>query len=435
MTISIAPPAARAWHAVRVCAAALVLSGTIGATLAAGAASARQAHPENEPLDLAAMVLTPLDLTDAGLEDYRFWEGQTHTPDEVAAFFAEDWGEPEGEVRDALEDAGLVRLYVAWLLLQEDPDDPDSQPLRAVRTNIYAYADADGAEDSFAYLLAGREAAGATIVDDASPIGEDAVVTRGFDVDAESGERTPWLDLGFRLDNLVAAVGVYDYSGERPSAEVVTDLAETLAKRIETTRDGDRTVPGPRAVRLAGDEVVATREHYQLLDGEAIPLLGESARDTRSRGSAATDLGQVDDYVLQQEVAAADANSSVWFVNQLVRFTDEDAAEARFAGTEDRIDADDGFDDVEFDDEAPAIGDEAVAFAFASSDGDVRYRGLTVRVGETVALLLIAAAALPPAGAVEELAEAQADCLDDERCAEPLPLPDELAEHLGVDSR
>ena len=385
-------------------------------------------------LDLAAMTLTPDDLDDAGLDDYGLGYGETVFPDDYAASTAQNRDLPEEEVRQVLDEAGFVRAYTSYLYLPADEDDPAGPSDRYVLSYVLEFTDAEGAAAAWDFVEDESGDESAEDLDDVEAFGDESEATRVQGEDEESGDRYDALDLSLRLDNVHTGVTIVDWAGEEPDLGDAEALAGLLLERVEATLDGDGAGLSSQVARLAGEAIVPSADHYLLRDGEALPLYGESRRDTNGREDAAADIDQTDGYRLWQQIAAGDdgTEDDGWFLVELLRFADDDAAADWLADTEDRIGDNPAFADLEIDEEAPTAGEESVAYTLKTEDGSARYRGIALRVGETVATIDVIAPETPPAEVVAALANAQAACLDDGGCVEALPLPDDLAEALAV---
>jgi hypothetical protein len=156
-------------------------------------------------------------------------------------------------------------------------------------------------------------------------------------------------------------------------------------------------------------------------DGEPNARYGESpeAADAASVPyEDATDL-----YHLWQQLGP---DGDAWYVLTMVHFADEDTASAWLGGQDGLIEENTAFEDYEVDTDAPEVGDESLIYTVATVDGSLAYRGVMMRVGTTVALFDVYGPEAPDADAVAIMAEAQAGCVRDGACIDPLPVPDGL---------
>src|SRR5688500_6993535 len=101
--------------------ALLILLALIGPLATAPHAAAQNGG--DEPLDLAAMSLTPWDLADAGFDEYGHGFSEMVFLDALVANIAADRGLDEDEVREQLEDAGFLRAYYAYFSSPAENED------------------------------------------------------------------------------------------------------------------------------------------------------------------------------------------------------------------------------------------------------------------------------------------------------------------------
>ena len=399
----------------RIFAALFVLGAAFGPVGPSSAGAAQGAADPDIP-DIQAMTLTPADLADEGLEGYGLGFAETTFPDQVIVSIAEARGLDEDEVGEVLEDAGFARRYDSYLYLP-DEDDPAAPAVRQIVSYVLEFGDEDGAEAAFAFLE--DESASESAEDvQAVDVGDESEATRDQGEDLATGDEYAQIDLTFRLGNLHAGVAIVDWQGDEPEVDEVEALAERLLERIEATIEDGGPGLGTQVPRLAGDGIVTTADQYALLDGEAIAGFGESPDEARGRARAAADVDQTDGYRLWQQLFAGEEepDDDVWYQVDVWRFADEDAAADWLAGTEDRVESNQDLTNLDLDDGPAAAGDESIVYTVETEDGSVRFRSVALRVGNTVAVIDLSGPETPPAEAVEALAEAQADCLDEGAC-------------------
>jgi hypothetical protein len=383
--------------------------------------------------DLAAMTLTPTDLEAEGLDGYGVGFGQAMFLDDVITSTTQARGLPESEVRQFYEDAGFVRRYDTFLYLPADESDPAGEAARLVVSYVLEFADETGAAGAWAFLEDESASETAEDVRGVETVGDQSEATRDRGADAATGAEYAEIDFTFRVGNLHAGVAIVDWQGEDPDVAEAETLANRLRDRIEATLDDGAPGLGSRVSRLTGSDVVPSADYYLIRDGEAIVLYGESTEQATARSDAAAEIGQTDGYRLWQQIAAGKdgADDDVWYLIELDRFADEDAAAEWLAGTEERVEANTALANLEVDRDAPTFGDESFAYTVETSDGTYRYRSVTLRVGKTIALVDVGAPETPPAEAIAMSVKAQAACLESGGCAQPLALPETLKDFLA----
>ena len=406
----------------------LVVSGS-GWALPAPMVVAQDAE-DSEFLDLPAMALTPEDLEDEGLGGYGVGFGEVTYLDELIGPYAQDRNLPEDEVREILEDAGFARWYESFLDVPPDEDDPAGPSVRTFHSYVLEFANQDGAANGWDFLEDESTSETAHDVRRVKEFGDESEATRDRGKDEATGDEYELLDLSFRLGTLHAGVTIVDWAGGEPEVAEAEALAARLLERIELVLNDGAPGLSNQVVRLTGEEVASSVDSYLILDGDAIPIYRETARDTKAREQDAADADVTDAYWLREQIVARGEVPKVIvrYVVELRRFVDDVAARDWLAGVEQDIEGIGDYEDLVIDEDAPTFGDESLAFSATSANGTDRYRSVSLLVGATVAWIDVVGSEMPPATAVEALAEAQAACLEEGGCPEPLPLPDELAD-------
>jgi hypothetical protein len=219
------------------------------------------------------------------------------------------------------------------------------------------------------------------------------------------------LDLSFQHGNLYGGVLLYDYSGADPAVATVESLARTFVTRIETVL----TQPGPglsnRVLRLTGtSDQTQNLDAYVRLGGEGYPI----ANDPTSASFQAAMPSATDIYAVDYSVPGVGG-----FAARVARYpTVEDATRIAqdwsrsqwgpLPGTLSAVHLIVG---------APVFGDESVTFGFLNAANPTvgaqpnPGRGILVRVGREIALIMIEAPGDIPPATVEALAAAQTACL------------------------
>jgi hypothetical protein len=373
--------------------------------------------------DLAAMTLTPADLDELEMPGYGIGFGQTAYPEDLTASIAENRGLPEEEVRSRLQGAGFVRRYDSQLYLPADETDPTGTFGRTVASYVVQFADEGGAASAWDFL---EDESGNSLAGDiplSTPIGDQSEATQENILDSETGEPYIQIDVTFRTGNLHAGVAIIDWEGGLVELPEVEAAAHRLLERVQTGLSG--TAPGLDGLtfRLSGEQIIPSADYYTLVAGEAIPQYGESPQDVAARESAAASDGQTEIYSLQQELSTGTEapDDDTWYLLELTRFTDDDAATRWLGGSQERISGNDALKDAEFVD-GPTYGSESVHYTLTTADGQTGHRGISFRVGNIVASIEVAAPTTPLAMFAQALASAQERCLEDGGCPEPVSL-------------
>jgi hypothetical protein len=388
----------------------------------AAGATAQDATPAtspvaSEPPDLGAMVLTPADLEAVGLTGFGQLS-QTY------------WELADGA--DPVTATGMQRVYQYRLAVPVDPGATPDSFRTLVYTDIEEYADAAGAAAEFALIetpiTAGegtpvpRDIAGTRTIGDASTI------RRYERVASDTGLPFLQLNLAFQRGNLIAAVGIAEYTGEEPDLETLEALADTALAKIDAVAGGDAPGLQSRALRLTGQDVVTSYDSYIRFAGETLPNYNETAEQT---AEFAARLGDATDVyaVAQQFTGGADdqADDVVFTFSSVYRFATLEAATAWLRGGQERLASQSTvYLDVTPVDAAPTMGDESAAYSVTIAGGESSGFAYYARVGRDVAAIRLVAQPAVPLEAAVELAAAQVTCLRSVAACVPMPIPADL---------
>jgi hypothetical protein len=409
------------------------------ALLAAPAAALQDRNP-GPALDLPAMALMPADLDAEGLDGYAIGVGNL-TPWEIeAGFLTQEFGIGGGAMADAFEDAGIDRVFKQFLDLYADPEDPEGELLGTVVSYAYVGADATDAGELFDLMADGAMAIADRTLG-APAVGDAASLTRHRGEDPYTGLEAAWVALHIHAGEDVVGVKVIDYTGGQPDEDVAVDLGEVLVARVAAVREGQGPGLALLALELQWDaDVGFPKAYYLQMNGEAIPVavstssLGkylETGLDNQRRAAFFDRIGTVDVYFSSVGLRGGlvGGNQDYYYEVVLLRFEDEDAAEAYVAGLPDRYAGDQDIEGLTELDSLPDTGDEAVGFAYRKEyggrTGTWHHAATYIRVGELVARVdVLGVTAL---GALaERVAAAQARCLADGGCPDPMDAPAEL---------
>jgi len=388
------------------------------------------------PLDLAAMTLTPADVDDAdliwqGAQDYGLALSMAMNLDDYLTYLYThaDVDQREDDVRNTLDEAGFARAYQAWL---SPMTVADGDAERTVVSYTVEYADAEGAADAFEFTQDETAAGDATDLEELDQLGDESEGTLIAGDDDETGEPYALLDTTVLLDRLHIGVMLLDWGGAEPNVDDAEVLIEALLERVETVvNDGDWGLSN-QVVRLTGDTVSPYADAYLLRDGAATLLYNDEI-DERELEEIAEEMGQTDEYRVRQRLMPAndDPDDDAWYYLSVLRFEDDDAAEAWIEERPDAIENYDAFEDVEFADEDDVdIGDAAFSYTAVSVNTGTHFHNITFQLGDLIIVLDLSGPTTVPAEAVLAVAEAQWTCLEIQNCAGPMELPEPLAEYI-----
>lgn len=422
--------------------------------------------------DLAAMTLTPADLEETGHPGFgKYHPGHFLSFDQLTGFDARYFGRPVEEVRALYERIGWSRQYVFRLGLPSVPGQ-DSPPEREFLSRVMEVADADGAGAYLDFTMSPGPESEWTIASAEAPfdLGDRAVVSLASVSFPDAGVTTTEHFVRVQLGNLIAIVGfaieVPDAAGTPEASPVAVGPGEAspVATMAELESVARRQVEKMGAVlaggspnlaglllRLGDDPVAAVaspadyREGYRLLDGDLPPFYAGFADDILADPAVVGDADAV--YELSQFFLFGEEESLTeehYVLNRLFRFPDEAAADAFMASRPDAL-ATGGYrlwsgatEEAGSDllpGEARDLGDESLAFAFVRAfDDGLSFAGYEIylRVGEMVAAVSLEGPPDLALAQVEEIAAAQAACLEAGECPEAFPVPETFSAPLDA---
>lgn len=417
----------------------LVLIGLFGHTWkpASAAASAGQ----NPPVDLAAMVLTPADLSEAGFDGYTLLGSESS--DDDLAFQVSFWVERTDaftEITDILESAGLKQTYSFDLGLPLQDSDDSRSLSRVVSGSITEFEDADGpaaALDVVVEML--DESTMVKPVVSNQRLGDGSLLVR----DTESQD----LEFVFSTDRFLVFIRITDYQDQAPDLDDVQAIGEKQLERVEDGFEGDAPGLSNHVLRLADPEYLQPYEiradQYFRLDGEDFLRFWDSDSEPFKRAALAGDA--VDAYEFAQffqgvEVDGSDIPFQGGWQSVIYRFASEQDAADWLVARSEHLDASLAYSDavevkdVELIEDAPVVGDESFTISYLEDDGsgcgcgDENVR-VIARVGAIGLDMSIGTAEgnVLPLDAIASLAALQVDCISGADCLEPVVVTDALA--------
>jgi hypothetical protein len=383
------------------------------------------------PLDLAAIALTPADLEAEGHAGYGSGVSVLGDP-ETAAQFLIYWREdPEGALTDGLVAADPSRVHMLYMGLPLQEADPTSLTLRSVFTYVLEFPDPAEAATGLERLADGWATGNATPEQTTSTVGDDRRFFR--DQGSDPGTGNPYIraDLLFTYDRLVLGVSFQDAAGDLPGEAVLDSLANRLAARAQAGLAGEAAGLSNLVARIGAQDEPDPWDvdRYGAMDGMVLKQRNDSPEAFQDRQAIHDQFGIIDYYFVNQPLGgvASDADSN--YSNGLRTFESEAQADAWQVDAIDRL-IERGASNLEKMADPPALGDATIVHSY---DIEVEGRMMSfwrvdIRVGTTMSTWFLRGSTLPPWEAVEEIASAQADCLTQSVCLEPISLPSALGD-------
>jgi len=428
------------------------------------------------PLDMALLVPLPADFGDGfGIVDGKYVNLQ-----EEAQRTAGNQGDASAAAvkksEDALQATGWQRRYENRVA-QPKSDDPTQFQL-LVGSFAIEFASADKAQTAYKAVAS----QGGEVVEGAPTIGDGSTFISGSGTTTDTSADYQLLGVTFTVDRVLVNIAVSNLANETPDQDQLAKAAQAVQGRIEdeiargaasatTTRFGFQNDPtataeaGAGSTATADDTSSATSadnpaglsarvlrlqvgdgltfdthdEAYDRFDGALVPRYAETADQAKVRedriASADTSYSATFEGSLggggndQGTAAAGDARFR--HVVALYEFKDDAAAKTWLDGVKDRISNDPlrGYLSMSPVDGSKQFGDGSVAYSFryrsaAATTSGFRYY---VQVGSTVAQIEVATAKGATQEVVEQVVQAQADCLKAGACEDPIAAPDGLS--------
>jgi hypothetical protein len=406
------------------------------ASLAAWAAPGGSAAPRGDvPVDLAAMILTPADLADAGLEEFGppfFGDAPRYRSlGDAAAQAAGSRGLSERRVTVALRDAGWEGQYTYLLQVLSDPEALGSPPTQGVAIEVTAYGDADGAAAAFAYHEQDNPPSKGVISTPvrAPRLGDGAELTLES---AKANGPVKAMKLAILTDRFVATLRYSDETkagfGSDPDTAVMRTLGKRLLDRMDAAVGAGEPGLSVLSLRLDGNDgntATKPRDEYEVLDGEPIPYAGMTAADRQGDADRYRDAGITHLFHHTRYFYTGDTEFWAGYNLYLTRYGDKEAAHVGLVAESGGYTGG-AFEDAAQDETSQPVGDEAMVVSFSreldSGKKVTNYR-VWARVGAEVVLVSVSPQVETiPVEVAEEIVAAQADCLAARAC-EAMPIP------------
>ncbi len=383
-----------------------------------------------EPIDFSAGLLSPADLAQLGFDDYGVDSGRFMSlPQMIRDSGGPNWDDP------AFEEAGIERVYLMQVHpiggLEEHPG-PDIN----FSSIIFVFEDDETADEGFDSYQDESDDPTATDHDDAPSVGDESELTEYVDTWEEDGETWEYhgFDFTFRIGGVMATASVNGYN-ETLDRDLVDEVGVFFFEKIETLlEDGEVNGGRPPALdsivpRYEGLEVLPSRSHYCVLDGEAVPHAYDPGADELSaRRIERFDL--VASYCnIQKLLLGEESNAYLLLNTEPHRFRMSSGAEAYIATTiEESGDAIESFEADELDvDDLPFDADEAWIYSYERQFGDfdLDVTELVVRDGKYVFEVRLSGFEAPSMEVLVDIMNDVTSCAE-EACTSTLELPESV---------
>lgn len=406
---------ARIWVIVTVMTLLLTVSSS---SVTAQSTSARATEePTNsravEAIDLAFLLPGVLALEEIGLDDlvpYQTDERAALGPG-VLRGFQTRWAdaaavrEADGGIDQGIDPVSLVVFYATQFETEE------------------------AAQDYFRDVATEDE----VLEDTGIELGDETVIT---DTAVTFNKRTELVgnDIMVRVGMLQLGVTVLtqeDSSVRGDELDLASSLIQGYVERVTSLEGLPRNTIGLDVVRFGH---ISKVNSYVIRDGESVvAFLGESPSARETYNSSLRDSGVVAQYQIEQEIQTEELErASFGYIigRGVTQYQTTRQAKAHFASTIPYRE-DEGFTTTLIED-APALGDESVAFEATNTDGSDYFAFVVWRDGK---LLRWAFLELPTRVAERDalfaLVAVQTECLESGTCHQEHALPEEVVKDAG----
>lgn len=386
------------------------------------------------PTDFSAGLLSPADVAEFGFDDYGVDSGRFMSlPQMIRDSGGPNWDDP------VFEEAGIERVYV----MQVHPIgglDEHSGPDINFSSIIFVFEDEETADEGFDFYHDESDDPTATDHDDAPSVGDESELTEYVDVWEEDGETREYhgFDFTFRIGTVMATVSIHGYD-ETLDRDMVDELGIFFFEKIETLlEDGEVNGGRPPALdllvpRYEGIEVLPSRSHYCVIDGEAVlHAYDPGADEVSNKRIDRFDL--VANYCNIQKLLIGESADEYLLLNvEPNRFKTSSGAGEYIATTiQESGDTIDSFEAEEVDvDDLPFEVDEAWVYSYNRQFGDfeLEVTELVVRDGKYVYEVRLNGFEAPPIDVLVDVMSDTMTCAE-EPCTTTLDLPESVLDHI-----
>jgi hypothetical protein len=411
----------------------LLLCPLLGPT--SGAAQDGQLGRLDDPetYDLGAMLLTPEDLADEGLEGYALREGWTDTlDDELLGILAASSDFSEAELQELLEATGYQYSRVGQLDVPSE-EDPAFAGRRVTNwINLH-----DGPEGLDQVLDALFSLGDIEDEEGTGTIGDYSRIVLFQDTDPDTGNDTLVMLLGFVYENFIGFIQVSDFQTMLPDADPTIEEIEALGSRLVERIDAVREAGSPRLdslpMRLESDGQLGliVSDFYIRLEGETRPIYRESDEAFALRDDEYEEWGITDAYVMDETFGPVDDGPILRWAVRLRLHESEEQAEAWQAGEPESSTARANVEDLDFKEIADVGDDGGVLATFTLPDSDLAVMTLSFRSGAlTVGVQIYTTGEMIDEDVLINLGGQQLACLEEGGCDGEAPIPDEIGEYV-----
>ena len=390
------------------------------------------------PLELPAMILTPLDLADAGQPGFGALEAQAVGPEELAGTAGDLTDQiVNDEIQATLQGMGLLEGYQFGMRLLQDPTGASRDVARDIYGSLHEFNTEAGATEAMSFISSLTIAEPELVrVEGSGALGPNAIYLR--QTYGEGEDISYLLGALFQTGPVITYLYISDLEGPEPLIEELDTVGILQQQSVLEALQSGTLGLGNKVPRLIDAEFLSyyeiRRDSYMRRDGVEIPQSFDDPAQAATRAQLAGNATDV--YALTQFVDEAweiDPSFAEQFgvITTVYRFSDDSEAtawlsdrpnwiETEYAGTDYAV------QDIQVLADTPTFGDESITLKYTEvGEFGGPINRIFIRVANTVADVRFSPLGEMPLAALESLAAMQAECLVN-TCIEPVLIGEAL---------
>jgi hypothetical protein len=417
---------------------AVVMLLTIAGPAASAPLATAQQLVDAAPLELPAMVLFPDDLAQAGSPGYKIISSSSVATSRSLARLVNDWTDEMlmERIQETFDGMGFIEGYEFGFRLQQNPDDANSELIGDIYVSLNEFTNATGPADALAFM-AGLNTSSNPEVQRIDGSGSVPGALLSLTTHGEGDELSHTLMIIFQTGPVIAAIRIWDDTGQQPTVQEAETLATRQSQKIEEAIQNGTLGLANKVPRLKDAEFHELYEVrgdlYLRKDGVDFPLAFDDPAQVALRAELAGNSTDVYEFIqfIQEEPSDPSLPFQFGWRTRIYRFQDDAAASTwlsegpnRIAG--EYVGSDQTLEGLQILQDSPAFGDESITVTYTGSGVNTsEVSRVFVRVANTVADVRFIAS-VDMLAATQALAAVQTECLIS-TCPTPMTIADALS--------
>jgi len=366
-------------------------------------------------IDLAAIAINPLDLAILGVGPSTIREGRYLDAAAASRLIASSLRKSADASKKITSDNDFTLAYTLTL---DIPGSGSPNANRVVSSTIYE-TDSFEAATSFYRALTDRPDSSMSLVPNATTFADESQLVT-FTSDEESGGIMRTIRMAFRSGGLVGVVSIGTKDATIDTRQQIESIANQLIQKMAIVTSG--SAPGISFQTLRLQNIDPSIAAYTVSGGQAIRVSGETGPEYQNRQQAYSSVK----IGYREQMAIPSVTSGIALTVEISGFDAYDSASSWVYESADRQRIVPGTSDVAVDASSSTIGDYSIALTYRT-EGGLQARQLTAQTGQYTFSIDLVGKQLPPATALQQLAQAQLECLQTTSVCNPISVPAELS--------